>query len=157
MRALAVLLVGASIAISGCASGGRGSAADEAAIRKIDADVVAAGNAHNVDALLSFFAPDARMLPPGAPPVVGKEAIRSLMVGFLSPEFHVAHDLESVVVSQGGDLAYVSYTYALTFKGPGGTPVTEKGKDISIYTKGPDGSWKLAVDIWNESEPPPAR
>lgn len=159
MRTLIVFLFGASLVVAGCASSGGSSAADEAAIRKVDSDMVAAGNAHNVDAWLSFLAPDAQMLPPGAPPIVGKEAIRNLAMGLMSPEFHVAHHLDSVVISRGGDMAYVAYTYELTFKGPAGTPVTEKGKDmdISIYRKAQDGAWKVAIDIWNDGEPPPSK
>lgn len=51
-------------------------AAEQAAIRQVDSGIVAAGNAHDIDAFLAFFADDARMLPPGAPPVVGSNAIR---------------------------------------------------------------------------------
>ncbi len=65
----------------------------------------------------------------------------------------MAHHLEEVVVSQGGDLAYVSYSYELTYRGPEGAPVTEMGKDISIYKKVADGSWKLAIDMWSTNEP----
>ena len=72
----------------------------------------------------------------------------------MSPEFHVVHHLEGVVVSRGADLAYVWYSYELTFKGPTGTAVTEKGKDISVYRKASDGSWKLAVDMWSENQAP---
>ena len=61
--------------------------------------------------------------------------------------------MEGVMVSKGGDLAYVRYSYDLTFKGPTGSPVTEKGKDISIYEKAADGSWRLAVDMWSENQP----
>ena len=127
-------------------------AAEQAAIRQVDSGIVAAGNAHDIDAFLAFLADDARMLPPGAPPVVGKDAIRTLLTQFMSPEFAVAHHLEEVVVSKGGDLAYVSYTYELTFLGPEGAPITETGKDITIYKKAADGAWKLAIDMWSENE-----
>ena len=60
--------------------------ADEMAIRRIDSEMVAAMNQHNVEAWLSHFASDARMMPPGSPPVVGKEAIRQLVSGWMSPE-----------------------------------------------------------------------
>ncbi len=127
-------------------------AQEEAAIRTVDSAMVAALNAHNIEGWLAHFAPEARMMPPGSPPVVGIPAIRQLITGFMSPEFRVAHHLEGVVVSRSGDLAYVWYSYELTFKGPTGAPVTEKGKDISVYTKGADGSWKLAVDMWSENQ-----
>jgi uncharacterized protein (TIGR02246 family) len=153
MRVLTAPLVVILIAAAGCTSSAPNLAEDEAAIRQIDSAIVAAGNAHDIDAALAFFADDARMLPPGAPPLIGKEAIRDVFAALMSPEFAVAHRLEEVVVSQGGDLAYVSYSYELTYRGPEGTPVTETGKDISIYKKVADGSWKLAIDMWSTNEP----
>ncbi len=132
-------------------------AADEASIRKTDSDMVAALNARDVDRWLTFFASDAKMMPPGAPPVAGKEAIRKLIAELMTiPNFAVAHHLESVVVSRSGDLAYVSYSFELTVKDAKGQPVTERGKDISVYKKESDGSWKLAVDMWSENQPPSA-
>ena len=128
---------------------------DEAAIRAVDASMVATLNAHDVNKWLTYFVADGRLLPPGSPPIVGTEAIRSLITGFISPEFAVAHHLEGVTVSKSGDLAYVWYSYELTFKGPDGKPATEKGKDISIYKKASDGTWKLAVDMWSENQAPP--
>lgn len=143
----------AVLAAAGCTRTAN-RAQEEAAIRATDSAMVAVLNAHDIDGWLAHFAPDARMMPPGARPVVGIEAIRELITGFMSPEFHVAHHLEGVVVSKGADLAYVWYSYELTFKGPTGAPVTEEGKDISVYTKGTDGSWKLAVDMWSENQSP---
>src|SRR5262245_33436098 len=59
-----------------------------------------AKNARNVDCWLWFFAPDARIMPPGAAPVEGKEAIHSFISELLTiPSFFVAHHLESVNVS----------------------------------------------------------
>ena len=129
-------------------------AADEAAIRRVDAGLVAALNTRDVDRWLSFFAPDAKMMPPGALPIEGKEAIRNFIGELLTiPDFFVAHHLQSVEVSRGGDLAWVSYSYELTVKDPSGKPVTEKGKDISIYRKQSDRSWKVVVDMWSGNQP----
>ena len=126
---------------------------DEAMVRRVDSELVEALNARDVDRWLSSFAPDARIMPPGAPPIEGKEAIRSFVGELLAiPSFFVAHHLESVNVSQSGDLAWVSYSYELTVKDPDGNPITDKGKDISIYRKQWDGSWKLVVDMWSANQ-----
>jgi uncharacterized protein (TIGR02246 family) len=151
MRKLVLLIP--LVMLMACADGEVDVAAEEAAVRQVDRAIVAAGNAHDIDGLLSLVADNARMLPPNAPPVVGKDAIRDVAAAMLSPDFEVRHDLDEVVVSRSGDLAYVSYTYELTLTGPEGTPVTETGKDISIYRKVADGSWKLAIDMWSSNEP----
>ena len=75
MRTLTLFFTLLMIAVVGCSSSEIDVAAEEAAIRQVDSDIVAAINAYNIDALLAFYAEDARMLPPGAPPVVGKGAI----------------------------------------------------------------------------------
>ena len=141
------------LTLAACAAGEVDVAAEEAAVRQVDRDIVVAGNAHDIEGLLDCLADDARMLPPNGPPVVGKDAIREVLSVFISPDFQVRHDLDEVVVSRGGDLAYVSYSYELTFTGPEGTPVTEKGKDLSIYKKDAGGPWKLAIDMWTSTEP----
>jgi uncharacterized protein (TIGR02246 family) len=156
MRALTLFFTVLMIAVAGCSSSDINVEAEKAAIRQVDSDIVAALNAHNIDALLAFYAEDARMLPPGAPPIVGKAAIRDLANAFVSAGVVVTHNLEEVVVSKGGDLAYVSYSYELSFTGPEGSPITETGKDITIYKKANDGSWKLAIDMWSENEANPA-
>jgi len=152
MRVLTFFFTVLMIAVAGCSSSDIDMATEEAAIRQVDSDIVAAINANNIDAMLVFYAEDARMLPPGAPPVVGKAAIRDLANSFVSAGVVVAHNLENVVVSKGGDLAYVSYSYELSFTGPEGSTITETGKDITIYKKATNGSWKLAIDMWNENE-----
>ena len=152
-RAALVLLLLPLVTLAACADCEVDVAAEAAAVRQVDRAIVAAANAHDIESLHEVFADDARMLPPNAPPVVGKDAIRELAGALISPDFEVRHDLDEVVVSRGGDLAYVSYAYELTFTGPEGTPLTETGKDISIYKKNEDGAWKLAIDMWSSNEP----
>ncbi len=131
-------------------------AADEAAIRAVDSQMVAALHARDLDRWLGFLAEDARMMPPDAPVVEGKTAIRELIAGLLSlPEFSVTHHPGAITVGRGGDLAYISYAYELTVPDAQGGSITETGKDISVFRKQTDGSWKLVVDMWSPNEPAP--
>lgn len=112
--------------------------------------MVAALNARNLDGWLAHLADDAQMLPPGAPAVVGKPAIRQLLGGLLAlQDFSVAHRGATVTVGIGGDLAYVQYAYELTVPDTAGGSTTERGKDLSVYRKRPDGTWALVVDMWS--------
>jgi uncharacterized protein (TIGR02246 family) len=127
---------------------------EQSAIRAVDAELVAALNARDVERWLRCFAPDAKLMPPGAPPVAGREAIRTFVAELLTiPDFSVAHHLESVEVSRGGDLGWVSYTYELTIRDAGGSPVVDRGKDITGYRKAADGRWLVVVDMWSANEP----
>jgi len=35
----------------------------------------------------------------------------------------------------------------------GGPVVQDRGKGLHVYRRQPDGSWKLAQDIWNSDNP----
>ena len=142
---------------TGCAPTGD-PVADEAAIRAVDSQMVAALRARDLDGWLDFLAEDARILPPNVPAVEGKTAIRELISGLLSlPDFSVTHHPGVITVGGGGDIAYISYSYELTVPDSQGGSITETGKNISIFRKQADGSWKLVVDMWstNDSAPPP--
>ena len=126
----------------------------EAEIRRTDADLVAAANAHDLERWLAFFEPDARLLPPGAPPISGLDAIRRFATTVMqTPGFAVVHNLESVEVARDGQSAWVAYSFALTVRDETGNPVTEKGKDTTLYRKGTDGRWRVLVDAWGKHTP----
>jgi ketosteroid isomerase-like protein len=76
------------------------------AMTKLNAQWDAAINDPNFDALLSMYAADARLMPPGAAPVSGPTAIRDF---FAKRGTSVRnHKLELVEILQVGDYAYVT-------------------------------------------------
>jgi len=120
-------------------------------ILRLDKDWAAAATAgRNVDLILSFWSDDASVLPPGAPPIVGKAAIREFVTGALNtPGFSVTWKTTEVTVSASGDLAYCVGPNRFTSPGPDGTVSTAYGKAVTVWRKDPDG-WKCVVDIWND-------
>jgi ketosteroid isomerase-like protein len=126
--------------------------AEKAAIYKVDSMLVATLNARDLETWMTFLADDIKMMPPNAPVIEGKDAIRPMVEELLKiPDFYVSHKPYAVVVSEEGDMAYIWYAYELTVGEEAGTPIVDKGKDISIYRKQRNGSWKLVVDIWNNN------
>jgi uncharacterized protein (TIGR02246 family) len=128
---------------------------EQAAIRSVDTQMVEALNARDLDGWIGHLAEDARMMPPNAATVAGKPAIRELVGGLLElPDFSVTHHpADTIVVSESGDVAYISYAYELTVPDQQGGSITETGKDISIFEKQEDGTWKLVVDMWSPNGP----
>jgi uncharacterized protein (TIGR02246 family) len=124
-------------------------AADEQKIRDTDAEWSKAAEARDLERALSFYSRDAVVLPGNAPVVNGKEAIRALWVSLLSPDISVSWQATKVVVARSGDLGYVIGTYTLSAKDAQGKPANDHGKLIEIYKKQADGSWKVAVDMYN--------
>jgi len=125
-------------------------AAAARAVKDADRSWLAAAAAKDVDRTVSFWTDDAVIQPPGQPAVVGKEAIRQYVSGaFAMPGFSIRWQSGEPVISKGGDMAYSLATNEVSFQDPQGKPVTARGRGVVVWRRGPDGSWKCAVDTWN--------
>jgi len=123
---------------------------DEEQLRRTDAELVAAANAHDRERWLACFEPDAKLLPPGGSPLTGKESIRKFATVVMSnPDFAVAHKIELIEVSPARDTGWVSYAFELTVRGEDGRPAVEMGTDVTLYRKGADGKWRVLLDAWS--------
>ena len=126
--------------------------AEEAAIRRTDADWLAAASARDLNRVLPFWADDATIVTPGMPPIVGKDAIRKYVSGaFATPGFSITWKTEKVEVSQSGDLAYSTGTDRISLNTPDGKSVTEENRGVAIWKKQVDGSWRVVLDMGSPS------
>ena len=129
-------------------------AQDEKAIRDADAAALRAVQAKNADGVASNYADDASWLPPNAPAVSGKEAIRGEWAKLVnSGGFDMSWQISKVEVSRGGDLAYSTYTYQVTSPGADGRLTSDHGKALVVWKKQTDGAWKIAADTFNSDQP----
>ena len=135
-----------------CASAGRDEGA-RARLLRLDADWSrAAAEGRDVDRVVSYWAEDAIVLPPGSPPVVGKAAIREFVAkSFQMPGFSISWKTTDVVVARSGELAYSTGVNRVTFRGPDGKQVIVDGKAVAVWRREREGVWKCIVDIWNDS------
>ena len=109
-----------------------------------------ASEGRDIDAMLSYWTDDAVVIAPGLPPVAGKEALREYVLSSLNiPGFNVKWHSTDVHLSEDKTLAYMFSENAVTMNGPDGTPVTVKGRAVTIWRRETDGEWRCAVDIWN--------
>jgi len=131
------------------------AAAIKAEIVKIDEGFMAAIAARDTVALRNYYAEDARMLPPNAPRVDGIEAIMGSWQGFLAmPGLEMTGECRDVIVSQTGDIAIDLGVYHMKFSGPGGAPMTDVGKYLTVFRK-TDTGWKSIIDTYNSDVPLP--
>ncbi len=116
---------------------------------------IAALNAGDADAWAACFANDAVQMPPHFGANSGKAAIEGWSKGFLSI-FTCKFSLSVEEVQAAGGWAFERgrYDIALTPRA-GGESMKDNGKYITIYQHQPDGSWKIARDIWNSDQPLP--
>jgi ketosteroid isomerase-like protein len=99
--------------------------------------------------LAALYTEDARMFPPGSPPVIGRAAIQQVLGGLVGGIARL--QLDTVDVAGYGNAAYEQE--ALKFFDANGVLIDE-GKAIVIWKK-VDGEWKLHRDIFNSNLPPP--
>jgi len=127
--------------------------ADHQAIRKLTADWLAAVRTKDIARLVGMVTDDAVFLPPGFPPIRGKQAVEA-MYRNLFPQFSSVEQAASIEeVEIAGDWAYTWGTerFVLNPLG-GGPPIEMQGRGMSILRRQPDGSWKFARGI-NSSQP----
>jgi len=133
-------------------------AAGEQELRDMEAKFAAAVAAKDSQAFLAFWAEDAAMFPAGEPVAIGKEKILEEWAPILSdPTVSLTWSPDKAEISGSGDLGYTYGKYRWTGKGPDGQSTVRNGKYVTIWREGPDGKWRVVVDLGTPSDPPPAK
>jgi ketosteroid isomerase-like protein len=93
------------------------------------------------------------MMPPHHPSVRGRSEIERYFT-LLFAQTRVAFSFTVSQIHISGDIALERVEYTVTARPVhGGREVRDVGKGLHIYRRTPNGSWKLAMDIWNSDEP----
>jgi ketosteroid isomerase-like protein len=109
---------------------------------------VAAVAERDIDAIMALYAEDGRVMPPGAPPLDGHEAVRAYWSQLLEiPGFELQIRPETVTVAESGELAVAVGSWELAFDGPEGR-VEDRGSFMDIWRREGD-DWQVAYDIIN--------
>lgn len=142
---------------AGSGSKPNGDSIDKARIRELEQKDIAASKMNDVDALVSLWTEDGVLLQPGIAPVVGKEAIRKLLLGQQPQSARVetiSYEENWEDVRIGGAYAFEWGQIGSTSKLPDGKNVRQSVNAIRVLAKQPDGSWRVArVAITPESQP----
>jgi ketosteroid isomerase-like protein len=101
--------------------------------------------ARDVALLDGVYTADARILPPGAEMVTGRENIKQFWNGAIEALNVGSVRLETLDFEVIGDTGYEIGRATLEFAG-GGPPMVAK---YVVVWKREDGAWKWHVDIWN--------
>ena len=103
---------------------------------------------------IQLWADNGVQLPPGAPPVVGKEAIFPRISNDLETFEYSEFAITNEDVEVNGDLAFARGNYVVTFAPKsGGEAMSLDGKYMTIFRQQSDGSWKIYRDIFNSNGP----
>ncbi|MEI9851803.1 MAG: DUF4440 domain-containing protein [Sphingomonas sp.] len=114
------------------------------AVKAAEADLLAAFAAKDAARITAHYAPDARIVVPGAPPRTPADAAKDLE----DPAFGIDFANTRTQVSASGDLAYTRGTFTVAFTDPAtGKPGKVSGNYVTVFAKAADGSWKIVEDI----------
>src|SRR3989441_2684595 len=105
-------------------------------------------------AAAKLYAETAALMPPAQHAVTGQANIEAWMKAF--PPIS-AFDVKVVSVDGGGDIAYIAGIYIMTIAPPGGKPMVDTGKYLTVSRRQPDGSWPIVADIFNSDLALPKR
>ena len=119
------------------------------AIRMLEKEWIAAFNRGNTDTMAKLVTDDLITMPPNSPALIGKEASllwwKNVFTGITYKNIALT---EEIVVA--GDWAYVRNSVYWSVVGATGKEAARgQAKSIHIMKMQADGSWRLALDIWN--------
>lgn len=124
-----------------------GGSSDKARIQELEQKDIAASRKNDVEALVALWTDDGVLLQPSTPPVVGKEAIRKLLLR----QQQLAARVETTSYEENWNELRIAGAYAFewgriaaTLKLPDGHDVQQDVNAIRILAKQPDGSWRVA-------------
>ncbi|MCU1257851.1 MAG: hypothetical protein JWO80_736 [Bryobacterales bacterium] len=104
----------------------------------------------NFDALDRIYTANASILPPGAPMISGRAAIKEFWSNLIQSANAKSAVLASVEVMPAGDGVVEIGRATLTVEPEGGAATEIEAKYV-VYWRQEDGLWKWHVDIWNEN------
>lgn len=104
----------------------------------------------NFAALDKIYTADARILPPGAPLVSGRPAIKQFWSNLIQSANAKSAVLTSIDVMPAGDGVVEIGSAKLTIE-PEGQGTAEITVKYVVYWRQEDARWKWHVDIWNQN------
>jgi ketosteroid isomerase-like protein len=154
-RAAAFFFTLVAVAVFSVESSAADSAKEVAALEAADKNWEKAFNAGNADALASLYDDGAVLLPPGAPAVNGRTAIKAFFAKETAEAQKAGINFTLGPKPAGGisgNMGWQSGTYVVKDKSG---KVLETGKYLSVSVK-KGGKWLYVRDTWNADGAPPA-
>ena len=153
-RSLPALLQSCSLLAAGCAPPPVDREAELAALRQAATAYHDAASAKDAARVVALYDEGAVMVPPNADLVEGLQGVRGYRFGFITtPGIELRFEIVHAEVSASGDMAWTLAIGEITIHRPEGPPGSDRVRDFHVWKKQADGSWKVAVDIWNSGRP----
>ncbi len=123
-------------------------------ILEIWTEYASAVMAGDLERWLALWIPEGKQMPPNAPARLGLDQIREgnePLITLFDTEMAIHPDEVRIL----GDHAFShgNYEYAITPK-EGRETLAAEGKFLTILVRQANGSWKIAIDCFNDNAPP---
>lgn len=118
---------------------------EEQAIHARSVSCLDAMNRGDIDAVVEHYTEDAVLIFPSEPIIQGRANIRSYWESVSSTDR--AAQLQTLLITCVGDLACEVGQYEVTTSGEQSAGNRLNGKNVVVWRKQEDGTWRLAVDV----------
>ena len=122
-------------------------------LSQMNKDFAQALNDKDAEAASLLYAEDASLLPPNEAIVTGRENIKNYWQGALDAGTTNV-SVSTISTGSSGDLGYEIGRFELSYPGPDGNMIVEKGKYTELLKRMPDGKWISIYGIWNSDAVP---
>ncbi len=129
------------------------SAAAKTAIDEINVRYARYMNGNMADSIAGLFMETGVLMPPNAPAVVGREAIRAYMTANGMPP-GATLSFTAVDVTANGPIAVERGTYAFGMPAQGRAPAVNVAGKYLVHWQYWNGAWLQAATIWSDDVPP---
>ena len=128
----------------------------KASIQQMNDEMTKATLAGDNNALLTYYANDAIVLPSYSPLQNGIDAIKAAMdMDTKSSNKFTEFNITATDVFQNGNWVYEIGKYTMTMEIKGmEKPYKDEGKFLTLFEKQEDGSLKIKADMWNTDTNP---
>jgi ketosteroid isomerase-like protein len=120
-----------------------------AQMEAVNANFLIAYNSQSRTAFKGIYTPDAMLLPPSSPPLVGADAIGTFWADSIKDGKRTNPTLQIVSVWAEGRYAYQVARYTVDMVDGQGATSKVAGNAVRIFEKQPDGKWLTKVHIFN--------
>ena len=160
LRLVAVLI--ALAMLSGCtgappAAVAQAAVDDKAAVDRATAAFHQTLRSNDAEGFMTYVADDVVFMPPGEPPVRGRDAVRQWLTRFLR-QYRTSRLIladREVFVGSRWAVEVGTFEWALQPTVGGGT-VVDRGNYMQVWKQQDDKTWRFAREVYNSSVPPEA-
>jgi len=151
MKRITIVLIALVIALVTVSAAAQQSTDVKTILAKNAGQFATAASHGNVDGMVALYDEHAVLMPPNAPAMNGRDAIRQFWTGFTSLGAIDAKLVTDDIVTSG-DLAAEMGHFDLTITPKSGAPIKDSGKYLVVW-RNVGGEWKIVRDIFNSSLP----